>query len=252
MKKIDIMFPEMKYMARLIKLMKKYSDKIDREKRHIKGIQSLPNYVKKTQRYNVARFQAIMLYQDVCNQFYQDDKDFTYSLYQERFDEDFLKATFWDEANSLSLIKNSMLEGYDTNPDSPTFDFNLNYFILESLQAGFNINYIRNLMDFFVPDNKTLNQYKKGVIGLFEEKRNYMCFSDNYDRKEYNNLLSSIQTLFSMKVGPNDYIPLFEPIPMSELEKSDESQTSKDLRVTKEDLEKAGNKFKLFNPEKER
>ena len=87
MKKIDIMFPEMPYMARLIKLMKKYSDKIDREKRHIKGIQSLPNYVKKTQRYNVARFQAIMLYQDVCNQFYQDDKDFTYSLYQERFDE---------------------------------------------------------------------------------------------------------------------------------------------------------------------
>ena len=81
---------------------------------------------------------------------------------------------------------------------------------------------------------------------------NVISFSDNYDRKEYNNLLSSIQTLFSMKVGPNDYIPLFEPIPMSELEKSDESQTSKDLRVTKEDLEKAGNKFKLFNPEKER
>ncbi len=252
MKKKDIVFPEMPYIAGLIKLMKKYSDKIDREKRHIKGIQSIPNYVKKTQQYNVARFQAIMLYQDICNQFYQDDKYFTYSLYQERFDEDFLKATFLDEVDCLSLIKNSMLGGYDTNPDSPTFDFNLNYFILESLQAGFNVDYIRDLMNFFVPDNKTLDQYKKGVIGLFKEKRNYMCFSDNYDREEYNDLLSSIQTLFSMKVGPNDYIPLFEPIPMSELEKSDEPQTSKDLRITKDDLEKTGNKFKLFNPEKER
>lgn len=249
MKDIDYLLPDMAYMVKLLKVIEKHTVTIEKIKRKLtKGIETLPRAVEKIQAYNIGRFSAICLYQDVCMNLYDNEKDVTYSLYQERFDQKFVEACFFDEANCLSLIKNTKIPGYDVEPDSPDFSFNLNYFILETLGFGFHANFVRNCMDVFVPDNKVLEQYHKGVMNLFEEKKNVAVFSDAYNKADYDELVMSIGCVFSMKCGPNDYNPLFEPVPLKELRKEEEEIKKKKqnciIYLSPEDFEGGATKVK--------
>ena len=262
MKKIDYLLPEMPYMVKLLKVMDKTTSTIASIKSKISRVDKIAGAVERIQQYNFARFTAIALYQDMCQNFYEDGKDVTCSLYQERLGEDALRACFLDEANCLSLIRDTKTQGWNLQPDSPEFGFNLNYYILETLGFGFGADFVRDCMDFFVPDNKVLSQYHKGVTNLFYKKKMAMAFSDDYKKSDYDDLLMSIHALFSMKCGPNDYIPLFEPVSIAEEEKLRENADARAknknggngnvLRMTQEDFARLGAKLSLNPQEKER
>ncbi len=256
MNRMDYLLPEMKYMVRLLKFIEKYTTKIEKEKGKLAktSIENISKVVEKIQSYNIGRFSAICLYQDVCQSFYDDEKNFTYSLYQERFEAGYVRACFMDEINCLSIIKNMKIPGWNCQPDSPDFSFNLNYYILETLGFGFDANFVRNCMDFFVSDNKVLEQYRKGTVRLFEQKKQTMAFSDAYKKSEFDDLFMAISSVFSMKVGPNDYNPFFEPFSLDELEKNEEKKKKENiiLKLTKEELERFDAKSKLDKPGKER
>ena len=247
MKDINYLLPEMSVMVKLLKLIEKSTLKISKMKTTIRRIEELSRAVQKLQKYNFERFSFIRLYQQQCKKLYEEDKDFTYSFYQERFNDDYVKACFMDEANCLSLIKSAKVPGWNCDPSSPDFSFYLNYYILETLDFNFNPDYVRNCMDYFVPDNRTLDKYRKGVTDLFYKKKRSVVFSDDYDKEETDDLLVSVNSIFSMKCGVGDYIPVFEPCPDEDAKVAKDKRETSVLKLTNEDLDKFGSIFTV-NP----
>jgi len=266
MKQIYTLFPEMPFMVKLLKTIDQYTAKAEREKRNIgkigldflmdekkknKKMEAISKSVRKVQQYNLAKFSLIQFYQNECQRLFDENKDTSASLYLEKFDVDYLKQVFLDEANCLSIVKNLKMFGWNVNPESPNFDFYLPYYILESLDMDFTAEYVRDCMDYFVKDNKDLERYHKGVENVFNIKKKSKIFSDDFDKEHFEDLYWSMEALFSMKSRPGDYIPLFEPVSLESLEAEEKEKKMKQensvVRLTREDLERLAMKSK-FNP----
>ena len=108
-------------------------------------------------------------------------------------------------------------------------------------------------MNVFVKDNKRLLEYYNGVYYLYQQKRKLIRFSDDYDEGYFKDLFNSINALFSKKVGPNDYIPLFESVNVDSLEPEKEQEKQNDILLKmRENMKKGESKFSPNDKNKER
>ena len=205
--KIKFLLPESRYMEGLLASMDKYTSKIRNIKKKMQKqyLWDMPDNMLKVREYNMQRFLKIFAYQEKCNQLLESRLNNTAYLYMEQFNMDYLSNTFFEEANLLYLAK--QLKAPHLDPEDPKNIFNLSYYILESVEAGFNLKFIRNCMDLFIADDDELRKYYRAVLKQYEYVYNSSTFyaPDSKLFKEYmKDLRMRLSALFSMKCLPGN------------------------------------------------
>ncbi|MCR5506414.1 MAG: hypothetical protein K6F04_01035, partial [bacterium] len=186
----------------------------------------MPDNMLKIREYNMLRFRKIYEYLDMCNQLMENNLDTTAYLYIEAFNADYLKSTFYEETNLLHLAKSFKFPHID--PEDPENIFNLTYYIVESTEVGFDLNFIRNCMDLFVADDKELAKYYRAALKEYDKRRSTEIFYAEDPKKFKEDMIAlrmSLSSLFSMKCSPDNVTldqSIEESIKRYELEHKDE------------------------------
>ena len=205
MKRIKYLFPEMSYMDGLLASIDKYTSKIKKVKNRMKYVRQMPDKMLKIRSYNMLRFNKIFEYQDLCNQLVENNLESTAFLYIEQLNADYLRSVFFEEANLLHIAKSIKVPHLE--PGDPENIFNLSYYILESVEAGFDLNFIRECMDLFIADDKELEKYYDAVKKEFSFKVMRDIFYAD-DKKAYKEKMADLRmrlsALFSMKCLPDN------------------------------------------------
>ena len=255
MRKKVYLLPEAEYMEGLLKNIDVFTRKIAKLKKKMeKSIWLMPSLMGKISVLNYKRFQNIVAYMDVCNDLIEGGLETTFFFYMEQFDANYLESVFWEETNLMYLAK--QLGAKNIEPDNPNSIIRLNYYILESVHMGFDLDFIRNCMDVFIADDKELRRYHSGVIKEYNKKLSREVFQTN-DREKFENTRMNINCLFSMKCSPNN-MTMEQSIEKSLEEEKEAQKSSKDgkkpyVKVLK-DYNQETHKFNPLdnNPQKER
>ncbi|MBR1544785.1 MAG: hypothetical protein IJ638_02480 [Alphaproteobacteria bacterium] len=258
MKAIKYLLPEADYMAGLIADMEKYTKKIKKIKNRMRRVWQMPSNMMKIRTYNMLRFRKIYEYHEYINQFLDDGLDNTAYLYIEAFNTDYLRGTFFEEANLLHLAKQLKFPNLD--PEDPENTFNLPYYIVDSVEIGFDLNLVRNCMDLFIADDKELAKYQNACLEEVDRRYNSEIFYADDQKKFKENiryLKMDLFSLFSMKCLP-DNITLEQSIDLSikelEAENNDELKNKKPFVKNVGPYDFSGKKFNPLDngPQKER
>ena len=253
MKKVRYILPELDLMELLLKNIDKDTKKIAKIKDRTKFVWDFPNAMEKISRLNLRRFSNILSYHEVCNNLLDQGLESTYYFYIEQFDVNYISSVFFEETNLLCLAKQFKFPHVE--PEDPKNLFNLNYFILESVAVGFDLNFIRKCMDIFIADDKELARYHRGVMLEYNKKlfRDSAYYKDNdYFKERFRDLRMSVNELFSMKCEPGN-ITFEQSFEKSlEMEKAKEAEKNKsnsnDKKASVKHLKGYDFETQKFNP----